>query len=177
GFAGAVANTGVTGICGSGIIEAVAELYLACVIRDDGTIDGEMSGRSSRIFADGRTFSYLLHEGEPRIAITQADVRAIQLAKAALHAGIKLLVDRLESCTIERIRLAGAFGSHIDVTYAMVLGLLPDCDLANVSSAGNAAGTGARIALLNASARREIEEVVSRIEKVETATEPRFQAH
>src|SRR5690606_30803232 len=80
-------------------------------------------------------------------------------------------------CTIGRIRLAGAFGSHIDVTYAMVLGLLPDCDLANVSSAGNAAGTGARIALLNASARGEIEEVVSRIEKIETATEPRFQDH
>ena len=177
GFAEVVAATGVTGICGSGIIEALAELYLAGVIRDDGIIDGGVSGRSPRILADGRTFSYLIHEGEPRIAITQADVRAIQLAKAALHAGVKLLVDRLDRCTIERIRLAGAFGSHIDVTYAMVLGLLPDCDLANVSSAGNAAGTGARIALLNASARGEIEEVVSRIEKVETATEPRFQDH
>ena len=177
GFEAAVAGMGVTGICGSGIIEALAELYLAGVIREDGTIDGALAMRTPRVIADGRTFSYLIRDGEPRIAITQADVRAIQLAKAALLAGIKLLMDRLGDCTIDRIRLAGAFGSHIDVTYAMVLGLIPDCDLAQVSSAGNAAGTGARIALLNAAARREIEQVVARIEKIETATEPRFQAH
>lgn len=177
GFEAAVAGMGVTGICGSGIIEALAELYLAGVVREDGTIDGALATRTPRVIADGRTFSYVIREGEPRIAVTQADVRAIQLAKAALHAGIKLLMDRLGDCTIERIRLAGAFGSHIDVTYAMVLGLIPDCDLAQVSSAGNAAGTGARIALLNAAARREIEQVVLRIEKIETATEPRFQAH
>ncbi len=178
GFDEAVAGTGVTGICGSGIIEALSELYLAGIIRDDGMIDGAMAARTPRVVRDGRTFSYLIRDVEPRIAITQGDVRAIQLAKAALHAGVKLLMDRLDDGrAIERIRLAGAFGSHIDVKYAMVLGLIPDCDLAKVSSAGNAAGTGARIALLNASARREIEQVVARIEKIETATEPRFQAH
>lgn len=177
GFAEAIAGTGVTGICGSGIIEALAELYLAGVIRDDGIIDGAMAARTPRIIPEGRTFSYLIREGEPRIAITQGDVRAIQLAKAALHAGVKLLVDRFDGRAIERIRIAGAFGSHIDAAYAMVLGIIPDCDLANVSSAGNAAGTGARMALLNASARREIEQVVACIEKIETATEPRFQAH
>jgi uncharacterized 2Fe-2S/4Fe-4S cluster protein (DUF4445 family) len=109
--------------------------------------------------------------------ITQNDVRAIQLAKAALYAGIALLMDRLGIERVDRIRLAGAFGSHIDVKYATILGMLPDCDLSRVRSAGNAAGTGARIALLDATSRGVIEELVRRIEKVETAIEPRFQQH
>ena len=110
---------------------------------------------SPRIQEDGRTFSYLIQAGEPEIRITQNDIRAIQLAKAALYAGARLLMDHMGIDSVERITLAGAFGSHIDVKYAMVLGLIPDCDLANVSSAGNAAGTGARIALLNRQARGE----------------------
>jgi uncharacterized 2Fe-2S/4Fe-4S cluster protein (DUF4445 family) len=177
GFDAATASTGVTGICGSGIIEAIAEMYLAGIITQDGVVDGSLAARSPRVEANGRTFAYVVREGEPRIAVTQADVRAIQLAKAALYAGVKLLMDRYGVDRVERITLAGAFGSHIDVTYAMVLGLIPDCDLAKVASAGNAAGTGARIALLNAGARREIEDVVRRIEKIETALEPAFQAH
>jgi uncharacterized 2Fe-2S/4Fe-4S cluster protein (DUF4445 family) len=76
---------------------------------------------------------------------------------------------------VDRIRLAGAFGSHIDVKYAMVLGMIPDCALDCVSSAGNAAGTGARIALLDQRARKVIEQLVRRVEKIETAVEPRFQ--
>ena len=116
-------------------------------------------------------------DGEPLISITQNDVRAIQLAKAALYAGVRLLMDKLGLEHVDRIRLAGAFGSHIDVKYAMILGLIPDCDLAKVQSAGNAAGTGARIALLNAKARDEIEAVVRRIDKIETAVEPKFQQH
>ncbi len=177
GFAEATAKTGITGICGSGIIEVLAEMYLAGVLATDGTIDGAMAERSPRVQADGRTFSYLLHEGSPEIRITQNDVRAIQLAKAALYAGAQLLMDRLGVERVDRIVLAGAFGSHIDVTYAMVLGLIPDCDLAKVGSAGNAAGTGARIALLNQQARDEIERVITRVEKIETAVEPRFQEH
>ena len=177
GFAAATRRSGVTGICGSGIIEALAEMYLAGILRRDGTIDGAKAGQSSRIQPDGRTFAYLLHAGEPEIRIAQNDVRAIQLAKAALYAGARLLMDHLGVDQVERITLAGAFGSHIDVKYAMVLGLIPDCDLAKVSSAGNAAGTGARIALLNRTARAEIEQVVRRIEKIETAVEPRFQEH
>jgi uncharacterized 2Fe-2S/4Fe-4S cluster protein (DUF4445 family) len=109
--------------------------------------------------------------------ITQNDVRAIQLAKAALYAGVALLMERLGIDHVDRIRLAGAFGSHIDVKYAIVLGMVPDCDLAHVRSAGNAAGTGARIALLDATSRPLIEALVRRIEKVETAIEPRFQHH
>ena len=177
GFSEAALRTGITGICGSGIIEALGEMYLAGLIRSDGTIDGAMAARSPRIEGEGRTFSYRLHDGPPEIRITQGDVRAIQLAKAALRAGAELLMERLGVHEVTRITLAGAFGSHIDPLYALVLGMIPDCPLEQVSSAGNAAGTGARIALLNGRARREIERVVRGIEKVETAVEPNFQAH
>jgi uncharacterized 2Fe-2S/4Fe-4S cluster protein (DUF4445 family) len=177
GFADAVKKTGVTGVCGSGIIEVIAELYLAGVINQDGVIDGSLAARSKRVVANGRTFAYVLAEGEQRLAITQNDVRAIQLAKAALHAGILLLMERLGVERVDRIRLAGAFGTHIDVKYAMVLGMIPDCELSQVGSAGNAAGTGARIALLDARSRATIEAIVRRVEKIETALEPRFQAH
>ena len=177
GFAEATRRTGVTGICGSGIIEALAEMFISGILKSDGAIDGAMAARSPRVQPDGRTYSYLLHAGEPEIRITQNDVLAIQLAKAALHAGARLLMDHLGVDRVERITLAGAFGSHIEPKYAMILGLIPDCDLAKVSSAGNAAGTGARIALLNRRARSEIEQVVRRIEKIETAIEPRFQEH
>ncbi|HUO45674.1 MAG TPA: ASKHA domain-containing protein [Acidimicrobiia bacterium] len=164
----------VTGICGSGIIEVLAELFLAGVIASDGTIV-ERPGLG-RVVPNDRTFSYVLCE-EPRIEITQNDVRAIQLAKAALHAGARLLMDHYGVDQVDQIRLAGAFGSHIDPMYAMVLGMIPDCDLAKVSAAGNAAGMGAMMALLSGVARKEIEELVLRIDKVETAVEPRFQEH
>jgi uncharacterized 2Fe-2S/4Fe-4S cluster protein (DUF4445 family) len=177
GFAEVISKTGVTGVCGSGIIEVLAELYLAGVINQDGVIDGSLAARTPRVFANGRTFSYLLADGQQRLAITQNDVRAIQLAKAALYAGIRLLMERLGVDSVERIRLAGAFGSHIDVKYAMVLGMIPDCELSQVASAGNAAGTGARIALLDSRSRPIIEAMVRRVEKIETALEPRFQAH
>lgn len=176
-FAKETGQTGITGICGSGIIEAVAEMYLTGILATDGTVDGAMAAKSPRVQPDGRTFSYLLRAGEPEIRITQNDVRAIQLAKAALYAGIRLLMDRLGVDRVERIMLAGAFGSHIDVKYAMVLGMIPDCRLDRVHAAGNSASTGARIALLNQSARDEIEAVVRRVEKVETAVEPQFQDH
>lgn len=178
------AGTGVTGICGSGIIEVVAELYLAGVITADGVIDGALAARSPRVIPDGRTFSYVLHEpmggegaGGLRILVTQNDVRAIQLAKAALYAGVRLLMDQLGIDAVDDVRLAGAFGSQIDPLHAMVLGLVPDCDLAHVRGAGNAAGTGALIALLSRAARTQIETVVRRVEKIETAVEPRFQQH
>ena len=177
GFAESIETTGVTGICGSGIVEAIAQLFLAGAVTADGIVDGGLASRSSRIVADGRTFSYVLHDGQPPIAITQSDVRAIQLAKAALYAGARLLMDHLGVDAVDEIRLAGAFGSQIDVVHAMVLGLIPDCDLERVASAGNAAGTGALIALLSAAARREIEGLVRQVEKIETAVEPRFQEH
>jgi uncharacterized 2Fe-2S/4Fe-4S cluster protein (DUF4445 family) len=180
GFAEATSATGVTGVCGSGIIEIIAEMYLAGIINQDGVIDGRLAERSSRVVANGRTFAYVLKPGTAErgeMKITQNDVRAIQLAKAALYAGVALLMERYGVEKVDRIRLAGAFGSHIDVKYAMILGMVPDCDLTQVRSAGNAAGTGARIALLDAASRGVIEDLVRRIEKVETAIEPRFQHH
>ena len=178
GFAAAVGKAGITGICGSGIIEAIAELFLAGVVTSDGRIvrpAGPAAG-SDRIVEHGRTLAYRLWD-DPLVEVTQNDVRAIQLAKAALQAGCRLLMDRLGVQRVDRIRLAGAFGNHIDPTYAMVLGLIPDCDLEHVGSAGSAAGDGALRVLLSGAARREVEEVTARIEKVETAIEPAFQEH
>jgi len=176
-FAADTATTGVTGICGSGIIEIVAEMFLAGIIDSDGVIQGDLTARNPRICSNDRTFSYLLYEGDVTICITQNDVRQIQLAKAALYAGVRLLMDRMGVDSVDRIRLAGAFGSHIDVKYAMVIGLIPDCDLSHVSSAGNAAGNGALMALLDRNARQDIEQSVRQIGKVETAVEPDFQQH
>jgi uncharacterized 2Fe-2S/4Fe-4S cluster protein (DUF4445 family) len=178
GFAEAIADHGVTGICGSGIIEVVAEMYLAGIVTVDGIIDGELSSRTDRVIQNDRTWSYILHSpenDEAPIVVTQNDIRQIQLAKAALYAGVKLLMDHIGTATVERIRLAGAFGSHINVRHAMVLGLIPDAVLEQVSSAGNAAGTGARIALLNLQSRETIENLVNNIEKIETAMETKFQ--
>ena len=164
----------VTGICGSGIIEVVAVMFLAGILGADGKI---RPSATDRVVEDGRTLAYVLHPGDPEIRVSQNDVRAIQLAKAALHAGAKLLMERFGVDKVDRIRLAGAFGAHIDVHYAMVLGLIPECELEHVSSAGNAAGTGARIALLNRKSRTFIEQQVRAVEKIETAVEPRFQDH
>jgi uncharacterized 2Fe-2S/4Fe-4S cluster protein (DUF4445 family) len=177
GFAKEMPACGVTGICGSGIIEAIAELFLSGVILADGTISAAMAARSNRVVSEDRTFAYQLHAGPPELRIRQNDVRAIQLAKAALYAGARLLMDRFGVARVDRIRLAGAFGAHIDVKYAMALGMIPDCRLEQVSSAGNAAGTGARIALLDRASRPLIEERVRRVEKIETAIEPDFQRH
>ena len=179
GFEAAVEETGVIGICGSGIIEAVAELALAGVVSKEGRISD--NGRSRRVTTSGRSSVYLLYQDptnpQNRINVTQNDIRAIQLAKAALYAGVRLLMDCLEVEEVDEIRLAGAFGSHIDPTYAMVLGMIPDCAIDRVSAAGNAAGTGAMMALLSGAARTEIEALVNDIEKIETAVAPAFQQH
>jgi uncharacterized 2Fe-2S/4Fe-4S cluster protein (DUF4445 family) len=180
GFAEAALELGTSGICGSGIIEVIGEMYLAGIIDADGVVQGHLAERSPRIVADGRTFSYVVHQAPGvRLAITQNDVRAIQLAKAALRAGIDLLFQHAgvdADHPVHDIRLAGAFGSHIDPVYALVLGLVPDCPVQYVRSVGNAAGAGAVRALLSLAARREMEVAVRNVVKVETATEPDFQS-
>jgi len=177
GFDDALPEVGITGICGSGIIEVVAELFLAGVIDTDGTINGDAAARSPRVVPDGRTFAYVLKHGTPELRITQNDVRSIQLAKGALYAGARLLMDRAGLETVDAVKLAGAFGSHIDPIYALVLGMIPDCDPERVTSVGNAAGSGAVRALLSKHDRDEIAAVARTITKVETAIEPRFQEH
>lgn len=180
-FAEATAATGITGICGSGIIEAVAELRLAGLMDPGGLLGSAEQTGTPRMIPEGRTHSYVLHDGRAAggslITVTQGDIRAIQLAKSALYAGARLLMDEMEVDRVDRIVLAGAFGAHISPKHAMVLGMIPDAPLDKVTSAGNAAGTGARIALCNIAMRARIEDLVGRITKVETAIEPRFQEH
>jgi len=181
GFAEATATSGITGICGSGIIEAVAEMRMAGLVDQSGLIGGPDQTGTARSVPEGRTHSYVLHDGTatggPMILVTQGDIRAIQLAKAALYAGARLLMDEMGVDVVDRVTLAGAFGAHISPKHAMVLGMIPDVPLDRVISAGNAAGTGARIALCNVGARNAIEVTVGEIHKVETAIEPRFQEH
>jgi uncharacterized 2Fe-2S/4Fe-4S cluster protein (DUF4445 family) len=178
-FDDATADIEITGICGSGIIEAIGELYLSGVIGVDGTLRGDGAERTDRVAPDGRTFTYRLFSARSGdIAVTQDDVRAIQLAKAALRAGIDLLCEHAGVTSADEIgsvRLAGAFGAHIDPLYAKVLGLVPDVPVERIASVGNAAGAGAVRALVSATQRAEIEATVARVEKIETAIEPRFQ--
>jgi uncharacterized 2Fe-2S/4Fe-4S cluster protein (DUF4445 family) len=167
-----------TGICGSGIIEAVAELRMAGLLRPDGLFDEARS--TPRLRRRGRTFEYVLvgaaaSASGGEIVITQSDVRAIQLAKAALYAGVSLLLRRLGIDRVDRVVLAGAFGSYLSPLHAMALGLIPDCDLSRVTAVGNAAGDGARIALLNRQARLEAERLAGWVEHVQIATDPAFQ--
>ncbi|MCC7319838.1 MAG: DUF4445 domain-containing protein [Rubellimicrobium sp.] len=179
GFAEAVKATGITGICGSGIIEVVAEMRVAGIVDRHGLIGSAEQTGTARCIPHGRTHSYLLHDdsegGGPRILVTQGDIRAIQLAKSALYAGAQLLMDEKGVDHVDRVVLAGAFGAHISPKHAMILGMFPDVPLDRVRSAGNAAGTGARIALCSVAARAEIEAEVRDIIRVETAIAPNFQ--
>ena len=154
---------------------------MAGLLDASGLIGSAEATGTPRAVPEGRTHAYLIHdasaEGGPRITVTQGDIRAIQLAKSALYAGARLLMDEMAVDRVDRVVLAGAFGAHISAKHAMVLGMIPDVPLAKVTSAGNAAGTGARIALCNIAARAEIEQTVRQITKVETAIEPKFQDH
>ena len=181
GFEKATSATGVSGICGSGIIEAVAELRLAGLMDESGLLGSAEATGTPRMIPDGRTFSYVIHDtgslDGPVIKVTQGDIRAIQLAKSALYAGARLLMDEMGVDVVDRVVLAGAFGAHISSKHAMVLGMIPDVALKNVTTVGNAAGTGARIALCNVKSRADIEKIVRQVIKVETALEPKFQDH
>jgi len=124
GFEEATKELGVTGICGSGIIEVVAEMFLAGIVDSNGVISAANAEKSDRVIENDRTFSYLLHDGDVKIVITQNDVRQIQLAKAALYAGVRLLMDRLEVEQVDRIRLALQVPVHawrcLTVTLAVI---------------------------------------------------------
>ncbi len=165
----------VSGLCGSGIIEVIAEMFLAGIIDSQGRIAPATGRRGAPVVPDGRTFRYVLQTEPIPLSITQNDVRAIQLAKAALRAGIDLLREHAGVTEVHDIRLAGAFGTHIDPLRAMVLGLVPDSPVAGVRAVGNAAGVGAARMLLSGDQRAELENQVRSITKIETATEPRFQ--
>jgi uncharacterized 2Fe-2S/4Fe-4S cluster protein (DUF4445 family) len=166
------------GICGSGIIDAIAELYKNGIIDKSGRFNPNIS--SPRLKTSGGSPEFVIAWREDGsigrdITITQKDVRNVQLAKGAIYAGAKVMMKRLGIKKLDRVILAGAFGSYIDREKAMVLGMFPDCDLRNVSSVGNAAGDGARIALLNRDKRVEADEIARKVEYVELTVEKDFQ--
>ena len=175
GFGHALGSLEVTGVCGSGIIEVIAEMYLTGIIDHRGVIGGELAERSPRIVADGRTFSYVLQTEPMALSVTQNDVRAVQLAKAALRAGIDLLAEHAGLAEVADVRLAGAFGAHISPVHAMVLGMVPDGPVDGVKGVGNASGAGAARMLVAGAQRAEAEQAAREAVKIETATEARFQ--
>lgn len=167
------------GICGSGIIDAVAEMFKAGIIDKTGKFNMELNTPRVRRDVDGKPEYVLAWADETSIGtditINQADVRALQLAKAALYAGAKLMMKKMGIERLDKVILAGAFGSYIDKESALTLGMFPDCDINNVYAVGNAAGDGARMALLNLSKRQEADERARWVEFVEIAVEPEFQ--
>jgi uncharacterized 2Fe-2S/4Fe-4S cluster protein (DUF4445 family) len=166
------------GICGSGVIDAMAELYRNGIIEKSGRFKPGTPSRRMRI-SEGKPEFVIAWQEETaigkEITITQSDVRNVQLAKGALYAGAKLMMRRLGIEKLDKVILAGAFGSYINKEEAMILGMFPDCDLASVYAVGNAAGDGARIALLNREKRGEAEEIVQKVEYMELTIEANFQ--
>ena len=178
GFSENVSGVGVTGICGSGIIEAVAEMRLAGLLDANGLIGSAAQTGSNRCTSSERTNSYLLYsDNKVSLSITNMDIRAIQLAKAALHASFRILLEKSRVNRIDSIFLAGAFGSQISPEHALIIGLVPDAQISQIVASGNSAGAGAIIALLDVSSRKEISSIVRKVHKIETAVEPSFQKH
>ena len=168
----------VKGICGSAIIDAVAELFRAEIIDSRGKFKKELS--SNRVRKGESGWEYVIAWKDETsigrdIPITQQDVRQIQLAKAALFTAARTLLKRFGLQDPDKVILAGGFGSYIDKEKAMLIGLIPDCELDNVYAVGNAAGDGARIALLNVEKRNEIDAVTRKVERFELPTDPEFQ--
>ncbi len=178
GFSENVSGVGITGICGSGIIEVVAEMRLAGLLDANGLIGSAAQTGSNRCTSSERTNSYLLYsDNKVSLSITNMDIRAIQLAKAALHASFKILLEKSRVNKIDSILLAGAFGSQISPEHALIIGLVPDAQVSQIEASGNSAGAGSIIALLDVSSRREISSLVRKVHKIETAVEPSFQKY
>ncbi len=169
------------GICGSGIIEVIAEMFKAGIIKKNGTFNMDLQEKTKRIRKNEKGEpEYVLAWKEETsinkdITVTLGDVRAMQLAKAALYTGSKILMKRYGVNEVDRVLLAGAFGSYIDKEASMVIGMFPDCDLKKVKAIGNAAGDGARIALLNKQKRKEADKIARRIRYIELTVDPDFQ--
>ena len=168
----------VKGICGSAIIDSVAELFRAGIVDSRGKFRKNLDSKRVREGESG--WEYVIAWKEETsigrdIPITQQDVRQIQLAKAALFTAARTLLKRMDLQSPDKIILAGGFGSYIDKEKAMLIGLIPDCELDKVYAVGNAAGDGARIALLNIEKRDEIDTVTRKVERFELPTDPEFQ--
>ncbi|RJP70311.1 MAG: DUF4445 domain-containing protein [Candidatus Abyssobacteria bacterium SURF_17] len=166
------------GICGSGIIDAIAEMFRVGIVEKSGRLNKSVV--NPRLVQDGKSREFILAPKQETaigkdITIAAGDVRAVQLAKGAIYAGSKILMNRLRIEKVDRVVLAGAFGTYIDRTGAMLMGMFPDCPLENVVAVGNAAGDGARMALLDINKRREADEQARRVEYVELTLEKDFE--
>jgi uncharacterized 2Fe-2S/4Fe-4S cluster protein (DUF4445 family) len=170
----------VKGICGSGILDVLAELYRAGVITKSGVFNKEQKSKRFRRNVDTKQPEFVLAWAEESsidkdIVITQKDVRQIQLAKGALHAGCKLMMRRMGLDKVDKVKIAGAFGTHVDRQKALIMGLFPDCEIEKIVSVGNAAGDGCRAALLNREKRVEANWVSRNVEYIELTVEANFQ--
>ncbi|HHW44912.1 MAG TPA: DUF4445 domain-containing protein [Desulfotomaculum sp.] len=174
-----IKKTEAKGICGSGIIDIMAQLFLSGVINKSGRFNMKIDHPRVRKGEDGKPEFVVAWAEETSIGkditFTQGDVRAVQLAKAALYVGARYLMERLGVDKVDSVTLAGAFGSYIDRESAMVIGMFPDCALEDVVAVGNAAGDGAKLALLDVGKREEAAWIARQVEFVETAIEPDFQ--
>ena len=164
------------GICGSGIIEAIVAFAEAGIIDQGGLF---VESIAPELFSkNGNTTRFLLVEqGDKSIYVEQVDIRSIQLAKAALSAGVSILMDYLECTEFDKVLLAGAFGAHLDARYVALLDIIPTSIAEKIISVGNAAGVGASAALLDINKRKIIIDAVDKVVKIETATEPKFQEY
>jgi uncharacterized 2Fe-2S/4Fe-4S cluster protein (DUF4445 family) len=172
-------DVGAKGICGSGIIDAASQLFLTGIIDRTGRFNASLQTARWRVTEDGPEF-VIAWANETAInqdiVVSQEDVRNIQLAKGAVYAGAKVMMRCLGVEKLDKVFLAGAFGSYIDKESAVTMGLFPDCALENIYAVGNAAGDGARIALLNVDKRVEADEVANQVEYIELSVAPDFES-
>ena len=168
------------GICGSGILDVLAELYRSGIVLKSGRFNPEQKSKRYRRNPENNQPEFVIAWTDETaiskdVVITQKDVRQIQLAKGALYAGCKLLMGRMGIQQVDKVKIAGAFGTHVDREKALIMGLFPDCEIDRIVSVGNAAGDGCRAALLNRAKRKEANWVARNVEYVELTVEGNFQ--
>jgi len=168
------------GICGSGILDVLAELYRSGVVLKSGRFNPQQKSNRFRKHAENNQPEFVIAWKEETsigkdVVITQKDIRQIQLAKGALYCGCKLMMRRMGIDKVDKLKIAGAFGTHVDRQKALIMGLFPDCEIDKIISVGNAAGDGARAALLNRAKRDEANWVSRNVEYIELTVEKDFQ--
>ena len=168
------------GICGSGILDVLAELYRSEIVLKSGRFNPQQKSKRLRKNSENNQPEFVIAWKEETsidkdIVITQKDIRQIQLAKGALYCGCKLMMRRMGIERVDRVKIAGAFGTHVDREKALIMGLFPDCEIDKIISVGNAAGDGARAALLNRRKREEANWVSRNVQYIELTVEEDFQ--
>jgi len=169
------------GICGSGILDVLAELYRSGVVEKSGRFSKKQKSNRFRTNPDNpKQKEFVIAWAnetsiDKDVVITQKDIRQIQLAKGALYTGCKLMMRRMGIDKVDTIKIAGAFGTHVDREKALIMGLFPDCEIEKILSVGNAAGDGARVVLLDRDMRAEANWISRNVEYIELTVEPDFE--